>query len=39
MILKLVLGASFASAKTVRAFVDPDLLLTLKMVAKSNARI
>ena len=39
MILKLVPGTSFASAKTIRAFVDPDLLLTMKVVAKSNAHI
>ena len=38
LILNLILGASFACAKTISAFVDPDLLLMMKMVAKSNAR-
>lgn len=35
LILKLVHATSFASVKT-RAFVDTDLLLMKKMVAKSN---
>ena len=38
-IVKLVPDAYFASAKTISAFVGPDLLLMMKMVAKSNARI
>ena len=38
LILNLILGAFFACAKTISAFVDPDLLLMIKMVAKSNAR-
>ena len=36
LILKLVPGASFASVKSV--FVDADLQLMMKMVAKSNTR-
>ena len=39
LILKPIPGTYFASAKTISAFVDPDLLLTMKMVAKSNAHI
>ena len=39
LILKLVPSASFACAKTISAFVDLNLLLMIKMVAKSNARI
>ena len=40
LILKLVPGGSFASAKTIIAFIDVDLLLMIKMmvVTKSNAR-
>ena len=36
LILKLVAGTSFASAKTISAFADTDLPLMLKMVTKSN---
>ena len=36
LILKLIPGASFASVKTISAFVDTDLQLMMKMVAKSN---
>ena len=36
LILKLVPGASFASAKTVSAFVYKDLQLIIKMVAQSD---
>ena len=39
MILKLVPALLMLVATTISAFVDPDLLLTMKMVAKSNARI
>ena len=39
LIVKPVPGAYFASAKTISAFVDPDLLLMMKMVPQSNARI
>ena len=38
LILKLVPGASFASAKTISAFVDTDLQLMMKMLGKSNSR-
>ena len=38
LIFKLVPGAFFASAKTIKAIVETDLLLMMKMVAKSNAR-
>ena len=39
LILKLVPGASFASAKTISVFVDADLQLMMGIVAKSNACI
>ena len=38
LIRKLVPGPSFASSKTISAFINTDLLLMMKMVAKSNAR-
>ena len=37
LILKLVPGTFFAGAKTIRAFVDTNQLLMIKMVAGSNA--
>ena len=39
LILKLFPSASFASAKTIIAFVDKDLQLMIKIVAQSIARI
>ena len=36
LILKLVPGAFFTSAKTINAFVDTDLLLMMMMVAQSQ---
>ena len=36
LILTLVPVASFASAKAIRAFVDTDLLIVMKMAVKSN---
>ena len=36
LILTLVPVASFASAKAISAFVDTDLLIVMKMAAKSN---
>ena len=38
LILKIFPGAFFSCAKTIRALVDTDLLLMMKMVAESNAR-
>ena len=38
LVLKLLPGIFFASAKTITALVDTDLLVMMKMVAKSNAR-
>ena len=38
MILKIAPGASFARAKAISAFVNTDLLLIMKMVAKRNSR-
>ena len=39
LILKLVPGASFASAKTISVFVDANLQLMMGIMAKSNAYI
>ena len=38
LVLKLIPISSFASVKRISAAIDTDLLLTMKMVAKSNAR-
>ena len=38
LVFKLLPGIFFASAKTITALVDTDLLVMMKMVAKSNAR-
>ena len=38
LVLTLVPGTSFASAKTMSAFVDMDLLLMVKILAESKAR-
>ena len=39
LILKLFPSASFASTKTIIAFVDKDLQLMIKIVTQSIARI
>ena len=39
MILKLIPGDSLACAKTIRALVDTDLLVTMKLLSKSNATV
>ena len=36
LILKVIPGTSFASAKTIYALVHMDLLLMIKMLAESN---
>ena len=38
LILKLFPDPFFASSKTISAFIDKGLLLTKKMVAKTNGR-
>ena len=38
LVFKLVPGAFLAIAKAISVFIDTDLLLMMKMVAKSNTR-